>query len=202
MLGSGLVSDDYDLLHMPTDASRQYSGTQLAGHRGSTGGGGGHHYQRAGYTEPMEDKDEYGADRRDDHIRQPDRFSCFVLVLTVTSALGGFLFGYDTGVVSGAMLLIKDDFSLTDWQEEVVVSVTIVAAVTAAVCGGPAMERYGRRLLILLAAIIFTGGAVMLAAANSYETLVVGRCVRGRGWAGPSYFFLSVCRPFFWGAWR
>lgn len=179
------MSDDYDLLHMPAEASRQDSETQLAGGERNRG-----HYQRAGYTEPMEDKDEYGAGRRDgggggggdertpQHAkRQPDRFSWFVLMLTVTSALGGFLFGYDTGVVSGAMLLIKDDFSLSDWQEEVVVSVTIVAAVTAAVSGGPAMERWGRRPLILLAAIIFTGGAAMLAAANSYETLVVGRCV-------------------------
>ncbi|CAN0364705.1 unnamed protein product [Ectocarpus fasciculatus] len=102
-------------------------------------------------------------------------------MLTVMSALGGFLFGYDTGVVSGAMLLIKQDFGLSDWQEEVIVSVTIVAAVTAAVSGGPAMERWGRRPVILLAAVIFTVGAVILAAATSYGTLVGGRLVVGVG---------------------
>lgn len=143
------------------------------------------HYQRAGYTQPMEDG---GGD--DDNSREAnqysqqqqrrpdDQFSWFVLILTVTSALGGFLFGYDTGVVSGAMLLIKQDFGLSDWQEEVIVSVTIVAAVTAAVAGGPAMERWGRRPVILLAAVVFTVGAVMLAAATSYGTLVGGRCAR------------------------
>lgn len=147
--------------------------TQLGGH---TDPADHHHYQRAGYADPMEDKDEYH-DRDEHGHRRPDRFSWFVLKLTVISALGGFLFGYDTGVVSGAMLLIKDEFALTNWHQEVIVSVTIVAAVTAAVSGGPAMERWGRRPLILLAAVIFTAGAVMLAAANSYRTLVGGRCV-------------------------
>lgn len=119
-----------------------------------------------------------------------DRFSWFVLKLTVTSALGGFLFGYDTGVVSGAMLLIVDDFDLTNLQEEVVVSVTIAAAVTAALAGGPGMERWGRRPAILLAAIIFTLGAVLLAAAGSYQELVVGRLVVGLGIG-----LASLCTP-------
>lgn len=137
------------------------------------------HYQRAGYA--MDDEEEHRRNGRGEMQslarRQPDRFSWFVLKLTVTSALGGFLFGYDTGVVSGAMLLIKQDFSLSDWQEEVVVSITIAAAVTAALSGGPAMEHWGRRPIILLAAVVFTIGAVMLAAATSYGTLVSGRWV-------------------------
>lgn len=113
---------------------------------------------------------------------RPDNgFSWFVLKLTVTSALGGFLFGYDTGVVSGAMLLIADDFDLSDVQEEVVVTITIAAAVTAALAGGPGMEHWGRRPIILLAAIIFTVGAVLLAAARSYTGLVMGRLVVGLG---------------------
>ena len=116
-----------------------------------------------------------------DHRGRDDGFSWFVLKLTVTSALGGFLFGYDTGVVSGAMLLIADDFDLSDVQEEVVVTITIAAAVTAALAGGPAMEHWGRRPIILLAAVIFTLGAVMLAAAGSYAGLVAGRLIVGLG---------------------
>ena len=115
------------------------------------------------------------------HRRRDDDFSWFVLKLTVTSALGGFLFGYDTGVISGAMLLIAADFDLSNVQEEVVVTITIAAAVTAALAGGPAMEHWGRRPIILLAAIIFTIGAVMLAAAGSFAGLVTGRLVVGVG---------------------
>ena len=166
----GLLSD-YDQPDMRPGSGRRDPDTQPSGHVGSPDQ---HHYQRAGFADPMEDKDEYHG-RGEPAPRQPDRFSWFVLKLTVISALGGFLFGYDTGVVSGAMLLIKDDFMLSNWHQEVIVSVTIVAAVTAAVSGGPAMERWGRRPLILLAAIIFTAGAVMLAVANSYRTLVGGR---------------------------
>lgn len=137
-------------------------------------------YQSAGFAaaslaEPPPDETTW----RDE---QPaSRYSWFVLKLTVTSALGGFLFGYDTGVVSGAMLLIVDDFSLTDVQQEIIVSITIAAAVTAALVGGPGMERCGRRPVILLAAIIFTVGAIMLAASRTYETLVFGRLIVGLG---------------------
>lgn len=171
----GGLLNDYQS-DMRPGSGHQDPETQLGGHAGSTD----HHYQRAGYADPMEDKDEYHDDRAEHrHRHRPaDRFSWFVLKLTVTSALGGFLFGYDTGVVSGAMLLIKDEFMLSNWHQEVIVSVTIVAAVSAAVAGGPAMERWGRRPLILLSAIIFTVGAVMLAVANSYRTLVGGRYVR------------------------
>lgn len=169
----GLLNDYRSESDMRPGSDQQDPETQLGGRAGSTDHH--HHYQRAGYADPMEDKDEYHDDRGEH--RQPDRFSWFVLKLTVTSALGGFLFGYDTGVVSGAMLLIKDEFMLSNWHQEVIVSVTIVAAVTAAVSGGPAMERWGRRPLILLAAVIFTVGAVMLAVANSYRALVGGRYV-------------------------
>lgn len=79
------------------------------------------------------------------------------------------------------MLLIKDEFDLTNFQEEVVVTITIVAAVSAALAGGPAMEQWGRRPIILFAAVVFTVGAVMLAAASSYWYLVLGRLVVGMG---------------------
>lgn len=115
------------------------------------------------------------------HQRPGDRFSWFVLKLTVTSALGGFLFGYDTGVVSGAMLLIKDTFSLDRNQQSVVVSITIAGAVVASIAGGTGMERFGRRPVILTAAVIFTVGAVLLAIARSYVELVMGRLVVGFG---------------------
>ena len=60
-------------------------------------------------------------------------FSPFVLILSLISGLGGFLFGYDTGVVSGALLYIEDDFNLTEeWQSEVIVSGTVAGAIVGA----------------------------------------------------------------------
>lgn len=110
-----------------------------------------------------------------------DRLSWFVIILTVSASLGGFLFGYDTGVVSGAMILIAKDFDLTDTQEEIAVSVTVATAAVSSLAGGPAIQRYGRRPVIIFAGLIFTVGAVLLGAAQSYGTLVVGRFIVGIG---------------------
>lgn len=140
----------------------------------------GDHYPSAGFASesaPRSAIEEY--ERH--HPRHHDNFSWFVIKLTVTSALGGFIFGYDTGVVSGAMLLIREDFLLSDNQVEVVVSITIAGAVVASLAGGSAMEWCGRRPVILTAAIIFTVGAVLLSAAQSYLTLVAGRLIVGLG---------------------
>lgn len=137
------------------------------------------HYQSAGFSSTSAVRGEM--ENRKHGQAQDDQFSWFVIKLTVISALGGFLFGYDTGVVSGAMLLIRDTFSLTEFQQEVVVSVTIVGAVTASLGGGPLMEHCGRRPVILAAAVIFTVGAFLLAAARSYAELVMGRLVVGLG---------------------
>lgn len=107
--------------------------------------------------------------------------SWFVILLTTTAAMGGFLFGYDTGVISGAMLLIDSDFNLTDFQEETVVGITVGFAAVASLAGGPAMQRWGRRPVILLAGAWLTVGAVVLAAAQSYGELVFGRLIVGVG---------------------
>jgi SP family myo-inositol transporter-like MFS transporter 13 len=101
--------------------------------------------------------------------------------VTAMAALGGFLFGYDTGVISGAMLPIRRAFSLTPSQEEVIVSSTILAAFLSSLVGGQINNWFGRRRTILLAASTFTIGALMLMLAWNYWTLVMGRVVVGIG---------------------
>lgn len=61
-----------------------------------------------------------------------------IILLAVFSAIGGFLFGYDTGVVSGAMILVRDEFELSTVWHELIVSSTIGAAWLAALAAGPA----------------------------------------------------------------
>ena len=60
----------------------------------------------------------------------------YLFAATALSAIGGFLFGYDTGVVSGAMLIIHDEWGLQSWEEELAVSVTIAFAIVGALAGG------------------------------------------------------------------
>ncbi|XP_077791925.1 proton myo-inositol cotransporter isoform X2 [Podarcis muralis] len=112
---------------------------------------------------------------------QRDETPSFVYVASVFSALGGFLFGYDTGVVSGALLLLKKELHLDAFWQELLVSSTVGAAALSALLGGVLNGWCGRRACILLASGIFTAGAAVLAAAQDKETLLAGRVVVGLG---------------------
>lgn len=105
----------------------------------------------------------------------------FVYVLAFFSALGGFLFGYDTGVVSGAMLLLKKEMNLDNLWQELVVSSTVGAAALSSLCGGALNGWLGRRLCILGASFTFSVGGIVLSLAPDKETLLVGRLIVGLG---------------------
>uniref|UniRef100_A0A8C8DI31 Solute carrier family 2 member 13b n=1 Tax=Oryzias sinensis TaxID=183150 RepID=A0A8C8DI31_9TELE len=105
----------------------------------------------------------------------------FVYVLAFFSALGGFLFGYDTGVVSGAMLLLKKRMNLSALWQELLVSSTVGAAAVSALAGGFLNGWLGRRICILLASFIFSVGGVTLALAPDKVVLLVGRIIVGLG---------------------
>ena len=94
-------------------------------------------------------------------------------------ALGGLLFGYDTGVISGAILFIKEDFDLSPFYEGAVVAVLLLGAMVGAALAGTLSDRLGRRNLILIAAVIFAVGAIGAAAAPSTGALLAARFVLG-----------------------
>jgi SP family galactose:H+ symporter-like MFS transporter len=103
----------------------------------------------------------------------------FVYFAVGVAALGGLLFGYDTGVISGAILFIKDQFSLSAVMEEIVVSSVLVGAVLGAGMGGALTGRFGRRGMIILAGIIFTASAIGTALAPTVAWLIAARVVSG-----------------------
>ncbi len=111
----------------------------------------------------------------------PGRVRSNVIVLAVISALGGFLFGYDTGVVSGAMLSIRKTFSLNSTMVELIVSVTIAAAAISALVAGFLCNLVGRKPTLILASLIFTAGAVVMGASYAPWMLLVGRGIVGVG---------------------
>lgn len=122
----------------------------------------------------------------------------FVYILSFFSAIGGFLFGYDTGVVSGAMLLLKDKFQLTSLMQEVIVSVTIGFAFLFALAGGYLNDRFGRKLTTVIASVVFTVGAVVLAAAFNVAMLIIGRAILGMGIGMASMtvpVYIAECAP-------
>ncbi len=103
----------------------------------------------------------------------------FVYVAASFAALGGLLFGYDTGVISGALIFIKREFGLTTAAEEVVVSGVLLGATIGAIFGGKAADLFGRRRVLLVTAAIFGIGALASAVAPSPTILIVSRVVLG-----------------------
>jgi MFS family permease len=107
------------------------------------------------------------------------RGSRFVYIAALFAALGGLLFGYDTGVISGALMFIKREFGLTTAAEEVVVSGVLFGATIGAIFGGKAADLFGRRSVLLVTAAIFGIGALASALAPSPTILIVSRVVLG-----------------------
>lgn len=108
-----------------------------------------------------------------------DNSSGFVYVAAAISALGGMLFGYDTGVISGAILFISKDFSLTQLQVEIVVSCVLIGALIGAMTGGILADRFGRRRVIIATATLFVGGAIVTALSPTFTLLISGRIIVG-----------------------
>ncbi len=105
----------------------------------------------------------------------------FVYVAAAFAGLGGLLFGYDTGVISGAELFLGKDFTLSSFALEVIVSGVLVGAAIGALGGGRLADLYGRRKLLIATAIIFAIGAIICAAASSPTILIIGRIIVGLG---------------------
>ena len=93
--------------------------------------------------------------------------SKFVYIAAAFAALGGLLFGYDTGVISGAELFFKNDFTLSTFALEVIVSGVLAGAATGALAGGRLADLFGRRKLLIVTAVIFAAGAILCALATS-----------------------------------
>lgn len=99
--------------------------------------------------------------------------------VAAVSALGGLLFGYDTGVMSGALLFIERDFHLSAAAEGAVTSMLLVGAALGALTGGRIADALGRRWTLIVGGLIFVLGSIACAAATSVMTLGASRTVLG-----------------------
>lgn len=117
-----------------------------------------------------------------DHISHvPVGSQRYVYMAAIFAAIGGLLFGYDTGVISGALIFIKKTFDLSTFEQGLAVSSVLVGAAVTAITGGSLSDRFGRRKMLLITSVIFMAGAVVCSAAGSIQVLVVGRVILGVG---------------------
>lgn len=98
---------------------------------------------------------------------------------TVIAAFGGLLFGYDTGIISAALLYIGPEFDLSDQAKEFVVASLLVGAIIGVAAGGAIMDRIGRRRTLLAVAVLFLAGAIASGLAASMVVLLLARILLG-----------------------
>ncbi|XP_070815263.1 solute carrier family 2, facilitated glucose transporter member 10 [Chaetodon trifascialis] len=101
-----------------------------------------------------------------------------LLLATVVSMLGGLVFGYELGIISGALLQLRAEFRLSCVQQEALVSSLLIGALLASIMGGCIIDHQGRRKSILLSNVLILAGSVVLLI-SSYSALVVGRIIVG-----------------------
>ncbi|KAK7245630.1 hypothetical protein RIF29_40478 [Crotalaria pallida] len=108
----------------------------------------------------------------------------YILGVTAAAGIGGLLFGYDTGVISGALLYIKDDFEAvkrSSFLQETIVSMALVGAIIGAATGGWINDVFGRKMATLSADVVFALGSIVMAAAPDAYVLIFGRLLVGLG---------------------
>ncbi len=102
-----------------------------------------------------------------------------VILIALIAATGGLLFGFDTGVISGALPSLKDDWSLSDHSIALLTTGVLFGAVIGAICSGKLSDYLGRRKMIIINAIIFAAGALGCAYATSSQMLIAMRILVG-----------------------
>ncbi len=107
----------------------------------------------------------------------------FAWLVAITAGVGGFLFGYDTGIISAVLVYLNSDLGhvLSGGEKELVTSITSGGAFFGAICAGLSADRFGRKIAIYLGCILFIIGAILQATAFSLAQMTVGRLVVGLG---------------------
>jgi sugar porter (SP) family MFS transporter len=105
----------------------------------------------------------------------------YILGLSFISALGGYLFGFDFAVISGALPFLRDQFGLNSWWEGLVAASLAVGAALGCLIAGSLSDRYGRRKGLLLSAAVFGLSSLAMALAPGRDLFIGARCMAGIG---------------------
>lgn len=122
----------------------------------------------------------------------------FVLLVAAIGAMGGLLFGFDTGVISGALIFINKTFSPSTLFQEMIVSSVVLGALAGAIFSGRLADVFGRRRMLLTAAVAFIVGTTLSTLAPNIEVIIVGRLIIGFAIGISSYttpLFISEMAP-------
>jgi SP family myo-inositol transporter-like MFS transporter 13 len=130
-------------------------------------------------TEDEEENSKFLVESQQEEDEVGSRF--YVYYITCCATMGGLLFGYDTGIISGSMLIIEVKFQLTTIWKEIIVSATVGAAAVFALIAGNLTDWLGRKKVVMFASVLFTAGAVVMGIAPNKRILLIGRIISGTG---------------------
>lgn len=108
-----------------------------------------------------------------------NKYSPLLYLVAFIVALGGLLSGFDTGVISGALLFIKDEWNLSDYLQGILVSSTLVGATIGAVSNGYLADLFGRKKILIFTAVLFFIGSIFCAIAPDIKILILSRFIVG-----------------------
>lgn len=103
----------------------------------------------------------------------------WLYVVAIVASLGGLLSGFDTGVISGALLYINETWDLTDYIQGFLVSSVLIGAVIGAATNGILADIFGRKKIIIATAVIFIVGSVLCGFAPNIYVLILSRILVG-----------------------
>jgi len=103
----------------------------------------------------------------------------YVVLLAITTAISGFLFGFDTAVINGVLLLLRRQFTLSNLQTEVAASSLLLGCLLGAAGASMIGDRYGRRKSLILSAVLFALSSLGAAAASTIAFFSIARLIGG-----------------------
>jgi SP family arabinose:H+ symporter-like MFS transporter len=107
--------------------------------------------------------------------------SMYLYLVCLVAALGGFLFGFDTAVISGTISLVKNDFSLNPVSEGWFVSCALLGCIAGVSFSGKLSDKYGRKIVLIISAILFLASAIGCMLSTSFTFLIASRMIGGLG---------------------
>jgi SP family galactose:H+ symporter-like MFS transporter len=107
------------------------------------------------------------------------RSRCYIYVVSGIAAITGLLLGFDTGIISGALLFIEKDFLISTELKELIVSSVLLGAMLGSPVSGRLTDTFGRKRLMLMTAGLFIAGTVIAALAVNVYGIIAGRLLIG-----------------------
>ena len=114
-------------------------------------------------------------------LTQTRNVRAFTFFMIIVAALGGALYGYDLGIISGALTFMNRDIAMTPTELHIMPGAVLFGGAFATLITGPLCDWCGRRKMLLVAALVFIIGVIVIATATAYPGLIIGRLIQGVG---------------------